>query len=279
MCCVNHVYKKSILERVNFMSKNMMRWTLGLLAVGCLLAIAAPAGAEMMDSDDFTWKYEMYLEPSDEDLDSPPNGVKDFTKNVKNGGTGSADPVTGILTMDGSGSASKKIGYTNDGDYQTWRLDPNISPTNGWTFETRVKVTSSIANGFMFQCCADDGGTGWLAISSGGQHWGVDHVALGDQLNNADAFHVFRVAQAPGTAVFSVWRDGVLLSDALSSGYGTSLNRILFCDGGDMWGGVMEVDYLRFTGGAYAPIPEPGTLVLLATGLIGLLCYAWRKRK
>ncbi|MCD4728661.1 MAG: PEP-CTERM sorting domain-containing protein [Pirellulales bacterium] len=28
-----------------------------------------------------------------------------------------------------------------------------------------------------------------------------------------------------------------------------------------------------------AKIPEPGTLVLLATGLIGLLCYAWRKRK
>ena len=26
-------------------------------------------------------------------------------------------------------------------------------------------------------------------------------------------------------------------------------------------------------------IPEPGTLVLLATGLIGLLCYAWRKLK
>ncbi|MCG2683825.1 MAG: PEP-CTERM sorting domain-containing protein [Planctomycetales bacterium] len=26
-------------------------------------------------------------------------------------------------------------------------------------------------------------------------------------------------------------------------------------------------------------IPEPSTLALLATGLIGLLCYAWRKRK
>lgn len=26
-------------------------------------------------------------------------------------------------------------------------------------------------------------------------------------------------------------------------------------------------------------IPEPSTLVMLATGLIGLLCYAWRKRK
>ncbi len=26
-------------------------------------------------------------------------------------------------------------------------------------------------------------------------------------------------------------------------------------------------------------IPEPGTLALLATGLLGLLCYAWRKRR
>ena len=31
--------------------------------------------------------------------------------------------------------------------------------------------------------------------------------------------------------------------------------------------------------GSYTPIPEPGTLALLATGLIGLLCYAWRRRK
>jgi len=26
-------------------------------------------------------------------------------------------------------------------------------------------------------------------------------------------------------------------------------------------------------------VPEPGTLVLLAAGLLGLLAYAWRKRK
>ncbi len=27
------------------------------------------------------------------------------------------------------------------------------------------------------------------------------------------------------------------------------------------------------------PVPEPGTLTLLAAGLAGLLCYAWRKRR
>ena len=31
--------------------------------------------------------------------------------------------------------------------------------------------------------------------------------------------------------------------------------------------------------GTTAVIPEPGTLVLLATGLMGLIAYAWRKRK
>lgn len=46
-----------------------------------------------------------------------------------------------------------------------------------------------------------------------------------------------------------------------------------------------DLDFVRLSSGALAPadmlhgVPEPGTLVLLATGLLGLLAYAWRKRK
>ncbi|MBU4272353.1 MAG: PEP-CTERM sorting domain-containing protein [Planctomycetes bacterium] len=65
--------------------------------------------------------------------------------------------------------------------------------------------------------------------------------------------------------------------------------------GGNLAVGVDQVKFDNFLdGGPYSAwwmsyreldvsgtptIPEPSTLVLLATGLIGLLCYAWRKRK
>jgi hypothetical protein len=37
--------------------------------------------------------------------------------------------------------------------------------------------------------------------------------------------------------------------------------------------------YREFDVNGTATVPEPGTLALLAGGLIGLICYAWRKRK
>jgi len=33
------------------------------------------------------------------------------------------------------------------------------------------------------------------------------------------------------------------------------------------------------TAAGFTVVPEPSTLVLLAAGLLGLLCYAWRRRR
>jgi hypothetical protein len=49
-------------------------------------------------------------------------------------------------------------------------------------------------------------------------------------------------------------------------------------------GGTMNLDGIRYTTGwndlvAGAATPEPGACVMVITGLIGLLAYAWRKRK
>jgi len=66
-----------------------------------------------------------------------------------------------------------------------------------------------------------------------------------------------------GTATLT----GVTATDALYFGPGT------YYAGA---GGTSGAAYDNLT---YTPIPEPSTLVLLGMGLVGLLCYAWRKRK
>ena len=58
----------------------------------------------------------------------------------------------------------------------------------------------------------------------------------------------------------------------------TTVNGVYVVDNASVWvtGSGGYIDNLSLTS---VPIPEPGTLALLATGLIGLLCYAWRKRR
>ena len=89
---------------------------------------------------------------------------------------------------------------------------------------------------------------------------------------------MFRVAQEPGSATYSVWRDGLLLSDSLGNAHTYDRDGIWFGDGAGAWVGEVEIDYLRFTGGAWAPIvPEPSSLVLWTLAVAALL-WCGRRR-
>lgn len=64
-----------------------------------------------------------------------------------------------------------------------------------------------------------------------------------------------------------------------SSVTATGVKAITFSDFDPNWAYVPHVRYREFDVYGTATVPEPGTVGLAATGLLGLLAYAWRKRK
>jgi hypothetical protein len=81
---------------------------------------------------------------------------------------------------------------------------------------------------------------------------------------------------APGAGAAPTAASLVASAGGIAAKYVTLINTGLGTEGNymgdDQFTGLSEV---RFS----AVVPEPGTLALLATGAIGLLCYAWRKRR
>jgi hypothetical protein len=235
----------------------------------CLSAGLSTAGAaitETKDSADFQWKYEMQTEglypmdvkPSDQDLDT--NGTMDFHE----GGTGGSSSVSdGILTMASNNSQARY--FRSNIDLEIWR-NQNFTFAEGYTIECSVKVNSSTGEHGAFAIFSESLGTGGdaearLLIHDDSQEWGSYdggsniYIDLGEN-DNTDDFHVFRIAQEAGQDNFCVWRDGALLYEGIRAGTYTS-DLLLFGDPGGSWGGEVEVDYFRFTSGAYAPGDTP----------------------
>ncbi len=66
-------------------------------------------------------------------------------------------------------------------------------------------------------------------------------------------------------------------SFSLTSGFQTGTNTLSFVVNNGGAGANPTGLRVEFTGGSL--IPEPSTIALLTTGLFGLICYAWRKRR
>ena len=215
-----------------------MLWIMMMTAYMCNATVI-----EVKDSADFSYKYEMIIEPSDEDVDS--NGTNDF------GNSNGTVDGSGIMTMVANGL------YNSAAIGQAWDV-MNPSFVTGYTLEIRVKIISqSESTGTM----AINGSlpdvanaNSWLNIGTNSAKWYSGGDILLDSSDNTDAFHVFRIVQQAGQIKYNVWRDGVLIGEDLGLGMSyTGLDRMLFGDPGGNWGGTSEVDYMRFIKGVYAP--------------------------
>lgn len=286
-----------------------------IVAAVAATAFAGTAGAaitQTLDSAAFAWKYEMNAEPSTQNLDaSRPNSVNDFTRVVSNGatvtaGTSAVEPTANILTLSTSSMSTSTPdnafynSVTNNASTNTDEIWPAENYTGAFTVEARLRIVSQVATSeavFALQASgfANDV-DGLVYVSATGQKYGtlasnggsIDAPIGGANDNNSAAFHAFRLAYDPDpdpnvageAGKFSVWRDGVLLTDANgNSKFGDAfgslpLDRLIFGDFARTAAGVTELDYVRFTPGAFAPVPEPSSLGLLAVG-----AAAWCRRR
>lgn len=248
--------------------------TRGLLAAVVIIGLAGMAAADLIqkDSADFPAKYKYEMDSLPSAVDQDGNSVNDFEALW---GAGGANNVSdGIWSISGksnlmSSEDSGRIWEANQSAF-TW--------TNGYTVEARVKVLS--ATSFPFKVAANPYGTanfGIIKIGATGEAF-ENEDPFAD--SNSDDFHVFRMAQAAGSDLWYLWRDGVLKGTTTGPGFVTpNIPQLWFGNGGSVTDASVQVDYVRFTSGAYAPVPEPATATVLATGLVGLLAYAWRRRK
>lgn len=249
-----------------------------------VLGLVASAGATVMDSSAFDWKYEFEgtTASTPDNLDIDGNGSPDMMQ------WGNAGTVAGgIMTLGSNASYMDDFGWKPALVNGIWKANM-FGATSGFTIEARIKIDSdngragatSLVAGPKPLANAPDG---WLVVGGSSMKWTVeDGVTPMNTDNNTDGFHVFRMALNPVSNAYDVWRDGVLVGSSLPDVFNPSLNgldRLYLGDVSPSTDGVTRWDYVRFTSGYYAPVPEPSTLILLSIGTIGLLAYAWRRRK
>jgi len=261
----------------------MKRTTLGglglAIAVMAILAMTGQMGVAesvngIKDIADFDYVYDFdILSPDQEDRDD--NQVPDWFE----GGT--ITHASGLMSYDTAvaGAAWLKSGGLEAGEI--WRTAPGIDATNGYSVEASVRINSVVAQDEP-ACSMSTGVGDTTSYTFGSMTIGADWVKLWHHgtswelvttESNVGGFHTFRIAKAtgPGDRLFAVYRDGELIIDA-TYGYNYTVDQLIVGDGsGGNTGGDVDIDYVGFTSGPWAPIPEPTTLVLLVCGAVMML--------
>lgn len=151
----------------------------------------------------------------------------------KNSAEGSAESSRGSLLFSSDHTAGMSY-FIQKGEDTSW--GKKLNPETSWTLELRTKVAQgerkdARAASLAIWANSSIGSTAFLVIKHKGVSWGGSEARResskefnkkNKKYNNSNDFHTYRITFHAKEKLFSVWRDGTLLS---SEGLGTGLKR------------------------------------------------------
>ena len=172
-------------------------------------------------------------------------------------------------------------------DATTWS-DPIKTQivTHGWRSTVTVRADRPYQDGDLAEIMTDLAGSRfWVAfealpgtgmtrvkdLGTATPAWSYDIPGLG--------YHTCVLDVKPtNLAEADLWVDGTFLATVPRT-KGVSTYQVTF--GNSDWGltGSGYWNLVKIEAGPLPPVPEPSVLVLLGTGFLGLLAYAWRRRR
>ena len=250
-----------------------LKYTLAALAVLAVTTLSAQAViTNMKDATAFAQFYlgnQMWE-------NGTPAYVGDWNGDIASGGTQADYSNNGTNLV--VSQTTNNGWFQHDNDTSPWDL---LLPTESWTAEMRVHVQSTPGGVSLWGAQIGDG-AGIITVNNNGVSAGAGAALDLDTTDNTDGFHTFRLAYDGPDGVYSVWRDGALLTSTQTATLNLGFSRFIIGDCCSSYGGVgnvFEIEYAAYdVTGAFAPVlvPEPSSTALLGLGGLALLL---RRRK
>lgn len=172
--------------------------------------------------------------------------------------------------------------YSGTGTWTRYQLPSATANTelvnaSGWTVEMRVQTVANTGDGWGAAIDVEDnvGGVGVLLYPDKIDCYKGDWSSSTSISGLSTGYHTLRIAVAPAGTSANFYIDGAITPNATVNLVADAGRRLVFGDISGGGSGRVNFDYVNVN----APVPEPSAIIMLAIGLLGLVCYAWRKRK